>query len=58
MDRNILPGRGDPSCISIGLAACPAMNRGEVWLPIIDEARLIVHQFLEPESYDSSKPSR
>jgi hypothetical protein len=39
----------------MGLAACPAMNRFEVLPAIINEARLIVHQFLEPRAYDSSK---
>jgi hypothetical protein len=31
------------------------MNRLEVLAAIIDEARLIVHQFLEPQRYDSLK---
>jgi hypothetical protein len=39
----------------MGLAACPAMNRCELLPAIINEARLIVHQFLEPQGYDSSK---
>jgi hypothetical protein len=38
----------------MGLAACLAMNRFEVLPAIINEARLIVHQFLEPQGYDSS----
>jgi hypothetical protein len=41
------------------LAACPAMIGSFDSLPaIIDEARLIVHQFLDPPEYDSSKPVR
>jgi hypothetical protein len=39
----------------MGLAACPAMNRFELLAAIINEARLIVHQFLEPQGYDSSR---
>jgi hypothetical protein len=30
------------------------MNRFEVLPAMINEARLIVHQFLEPQAYDSS----
>jgi hypothetical protein len=38
----------------MGLAACPAMNWFDSQPAIINEARLIVHQFLEPQGYDSS----
>jgi hypothetical protein len=41
----------------MGLAACPAMNWFDSLPAIIDEARLIVHQFLDRPGYDSSKPA-
>jgi hypothetical protein len=39
----------------MGLAACPAMNWFDSLPGIIDEARLIVHQFLDRPGYDSLK---